>query len=125
MTPQPQLPKSSADRKAALLKAQQERCFHCRIQLNVSKTTGIPHPQDATIDHFIPLSRGGARGWPNRILFCKPCNGRKGNRLPTPEEMQRWNALRTSWPHLPFLDLSFAYNPWGLREPCQAVVVPT
>jgi len=74
ITPQPQLPKSSADRKAALLKAQQERCFNCRIQLNVSETTGIPHPQDATIDHFIPLSRGGARGWPNRILFCKPCN---------------------------------------------------
>jgi hypothetical protein len=44
------------------------------------------------------------------VLSCKPCNGRKGNRLPTPEEMQRWNALRTSWPHLPFLDLSFAYK---------------
>jgi 5-methylcytosine-specific restriction endonuclease McrA len=67
-------------------------------------------PQDATIHHFIPLSRGGARGWSNRVLSCRPCNGRKGNRLPTPEEAERWNALGMSWPHLACLDLSFAYK---------------
>jgi 5-methylcytosine-specific restriction endonuclease McrA len=110
MAQQPQLPKTNADRKAALLKAQQERCFYCSIHINISETSGSPHLQEATIDHFIPLSRRGARGWSNRVLSCKPCNGRKGNRLPTPEETERWNALGMSWPHLACLDLSFAYK---------------
>jgi 5-methylcytosine-specific restriction endonuclease McrA len=110
MAQQPQLPKTNVERKAALLKAQQHCCFYCSIRLTISEVTGSPHPEEATIDHFIPLSRGGARGWSNRVLSCKPCNGGKGDRMPTTEEMERWNALRTSWPHLPSLDLSFAFR---------------
>jgi hypothetical protein len=110
MAKQLKFPKTNADRKAALHKAQQECCFYCNVRLDISEPTGSEHPQVATIDHFIPLSRGGARGWSNRVLSCKPCNGRKGNRLPTPEEMERWNFLRISWPHLPPLDLKFAYK---------------
>jgi hypothetical protein len=110
MAQQLTLPKTNAERKAALLKTQQECCFYCRIRFNISDARGSQHPQDATIDHFIPLSRGGAKGWSNRVLSCRRCNGRKGNRLPMAEEMERWNALRISWPHLPCLDLNFAYK---------------
>jgi 5-methylcytosine-specific restriction endonuclease McrA len=113
MAQQPRLPRTNADRKAALLQAQQERCLYCSIPLNISGPAGSKDPQEATIDHFTPLSRGGARGWSNRVLCRKPCNSRKGNRLPTLEETERWNALGMSWPHLPCLDLSFAY-----KKPC-------
>jgi 5-methylcytosine-specific restriction endonuclease McrA len=35
-----------------------------------------------TIDHIVPLSRGGRSGWDNVVCCCRKCNGRKGNRLP-------------------------------------------
>lgn len=35
-----------------------------------------------TIDHVLPLSRGGKSTWENVVAACKQCNGKKGNRLP-------------------------------------------
>lgn len=35
-----------------------------------------------TLDHVIPLSRGGGHDWTNLVTSCVPCNNRKGNRLP-------------------------------------------
>jgi len=40
------------------------------------------HTDDLTREHIIPTSRGGEDGWMNCITACRPCNGRKGNRLP-------------------------------------------
>jgi 5-methylcytosine-specific restriction endonuclease McrA len=37
-----------------------------------------------TIEHIIPLSRGGRHHWMNVVTACRGCNHRKGNR--TPEE---------------------------------------
>lgn len=37
-----------------------------------------------TIEHVIPVSRGGTHGWTNVVTACRGCNHRKGNR--TPEE---------------------------------------
>jgi 5-methylcytosine-specific restriction endonuclease McrA len=37
-----------------------------------------------TIDHVLPLSRGGTSTWLNTVTACGKCNGRKANR--TPEE---------------------------------------
>lgn len=34
-----------------------------------------------TLDHIIPLSKGGARGSTNVTLACQDCNNEKGNRL--------------------------------------------
>ena len=42
---------------------------------------------DLTREHIVPTSRGGHDTWMNCITACRPCNGRKGNRLP--EEMSR------------------------------------
>jgi hypothetical protein len=39
-----------------------------------------------TIDHVIPLSRGGKHTWNNVVIACSTCNSRKGNK--TPEEAQ-------------------------------------
>lgn len=41
-------------------------------------------PQELTLDHVLPRSRGGSSGWDNLVACCRPCNNRKGDR--TPEE---------------------------------------
>lgn len=38
---------------------------------------------ELTIDHVIPVSRGGNPGsWENQVVACKRCNSRKANHLP-------------------------------------------
>ncbi|MES2229339.1 MAG: HNH endonuclease [Pseudomonadota bacterium] len=38
--------------------------------------------EDLTREHIVPTSRGGHDTWMNCITACRPCNGRKGNRMP-------------------------------------------
>ena len=42
---------------------------------------------DLTREHMRPASRGGRDTWMNCITACRPCNGRKGNRLPEEARM--------------------------------------
>ena len=51
------------------------RCQYCGRMLSVYA---------ATMDHLLPLCRGGRNAWENIVAACRPCNHRKGNR--TPEE---------------------------------------
>ena len=44
-------------------------------------------PEELTREHIVPVSRGGHDTWMNCITACKPCNGRKGNRLPEEARM--------------------------------------
>lgn len=39
-------------------------------------------PKTATLDHVLPLSRGGSDDPENLVLACHPCNQCKGNRTP-------------------------------------------
>jgi 5-methylcytosine-specific restriction endonuclease McrA len=39
---------------------------------------------ELTVEHILPVSRGGQYEWPNVVTACRSCNTRKGNR--TPEE---------------------------------------
>lgn len=34
-----------------------------------------------TVDHIVPISRGGTSTWENTIAACLSCNGKKSNRL--------------------------------------------
>lgn len=36
-----------------------------------------------SLDHVLPRSRGGPHSWENVVACCRPCNIRKGDRLPT------------------------------------------
>jgi hypothetical protein len=38
--------------------------------------------ETATVDHRIPLSRGGLDNDNNRVLACVPCNNKRGNTMP-------------------------------------------
>ena len=57
----------------ATLTRQEHRCLYCNQAF--SETT------PATIDHVIPLSRGGSHDASNIVAACKPCNSRKWNHL--------------------------------------------
>ena len=99
------LPRSNAGRKQALLLAQGGRCFFCLIEIFIPEPNE-PLPRDCvTVDHFVPRAEGGAKDWTNRVLCCSPCNSRKGHRLPTAEELNRWNELGKSWPLIRPVDL--------------------
>jgi len=47
-------------------------CQYCDEQL--------PHRNKCTVDHVIPISKGGRTNWENCVTACSPCNGRKGNK---------------------------------------------
>ena len=36
----------------------------------------------ATVDHILPVSRGGRSSWTNLVSACKGCNNRKADRTP-------------------------------------------
>ncbi len=50
-------------------------CQYCGAQ---------PGSAELSIDHVVPVSRGGRSTWTNCVLACLRCNKKKGNR--TPEE---------------------------------------
>jgi 5-methylcytosine-specific restriction endonuclease McrA len=39
--------------------------------------------KELTIDHIIPVSRGGKTEFENCVAACKTCNGKKGDKLPS------------------------------------------
>jgi 5-methylcytosine-specific restriction endonuclease McrA len=39
-----------------------------------------PGPEELTVDHVLPRSRGGLSTWENCVLACVPCNARKADR---------------------------------------------
>lgn len=57
------------------------KCYWC------TKLLTLP---EATLDHMIPLSRGGSNSPDNQVLACYSCNQTRGNNLPK----------RTKWQHV-------------------------
>jgi 5-methylcytosine-specific restriction endonuclease McrA len=51
--------------------------------------------RDYTIDHILPVSRGGKNTWGNTICACAACNQRKADRLPHEANMKLlWEPKR-------------------------------
>jgi len=50
--------------------------WHCQYCNTPHKTHQL------TFDHVIPRSLGGKTSWDNIVAACRPCNTRKGNKLP-------------------------------------------
>lgn len=59
-------------------------CFYC----------GEPVGAKATFDHVVPQAYGGVDEPNNIVLAHRRCNQMKGDRLPTPEEVERLLAQR-------------------------------
>lgn len=52
-----------------LIGFQDGRCVYCHLKIKL------------TVDHIVPLSRGGSHSWDNLVLACKRCNSSKHNKL--------------------------------------------
>jgi 5-methylcytosine-specific restriction endonuclease McrA len=63
---------------------QSGRCFYC----------DAPVGAKATVDHLIPRAYGGTDEPANIVLAHRRCNQRKGDRLPTQDEIARLTAQR-------------------------------
>lgn len=48
----------------------QYTCLYCDVQLNRAQ---------ATLDHVLPISKGGKTNFKNIVTACHTCNGKKGN----------------------------------------------
>lgn len=66
------------DRYRKLFLAQKGKCYLCGEPL-----TAI----NCSVDHVMPISKGGSKEKENLLLAHQPCNGAKGNRLPHKEEL--------------------------------------
>ncbi len=56
-------------------------CHYCKEE--ISREHHYSHPKRATIDHIIPLSKGGRRYlMSNVVVACNSCNLEKSDRLP-------------------------------------------
>lgn len=80
-------------------KAQDWRRKHFKRQLGLCaycKSPMVMEPENsrraATLDHVIPLSRGGEHHWENTVCACRICNHDKGN-LTAEEFADRRRAL--------------------------------
>ncbi len=65
-----------------------------------------------TLDHVIPLSKGGQHSWDNVVTACKGCNQRKSNRTPLEADMPL--CTKPKAPVHPAL--SFAEQFWRERQ---------
>lgn len=54
------------------------QCQICKARLKA--TARAPHPKAPTVDHIVPLSKGGKHERKNLQCACYECNVRKGNR---------------------------------------------
>jgi 5-methylcytosine-specific restriction endonuclease McrA len=55
------------------------RCFYCGTVTVSSDGTGPHLPQEATIDHIIPRSKGGRNRLTNAVLSCRACNNARAD----------------------------------------------
>jgi 5-methylcytosine-specific restriction endonuclease McrA len=90
----------------------ENRCQYCGAKFTSS---------ELSLDHVLPLSRGGVSSWENIVCACLSCNVKKGNRTPTEAGLKliatpqrpRWNPVgqftrsrwHASWKN--FLDVAY------------------
>lgn len=65
---------NAGKRRKELWNKQKARCFYCRCKM--TKTRGLPNT--VTLEHRLPLSRGGNHSRKNLAATCSTCNKAKG-----------------------------------------------
>lgn len=59
---------------------QQSRCIYCGVLMYPDLPRNHPHKE--SLEHLIPLSRGGLHSWENTVLACLACNHKKNDKTP-------------------------------------------
>ena len=70
------------DQKMIIQAKSGNKCCHCGAE----KYPGF----GATVDHFIPLNKGGSNDLKNLIMLCEDCNLEKGEDIVEPEEYLKY-----------------------------------
>lgn len=71
-----------------LLNMQEKKCLYCNKIFNKNIL------QDSkSIDHFIPVSKGGLNEFNNIVLCCRSCNSKKKNKLPQDFLKDRYSEI--------------------------------
>ena len=70
------------DTRRRIARKSNDKCCHC------GKTVFLHY--GATVDHFIPLSKGGTNRDINLIMLCDDCNQTKNNRILAPENYLKY-----------------------------------
>lgn len=70
--------------------AQKGKCFYCGKYLS-PWAWAADNPRGWTKDHFVPKSKGGAKGNNNVVIACHPCNRKKGANLPTQKQQRKFD----------------------------------
>jgi 5-methylcytosine-specific restriction endonuclease McrA len=69
-------------------------------------------PRELTLDHVIPVSRGGRKEWTNIVTACRRCNQKKGNRSPHEVDMTlKTRPTAPQWLPQPELSVAAAVTP--------------
>lgn len=63
-----------------LIAKESGRCRYCSVEVRKNWCEYVKHDDDATVDHIIPKSKGGANTMENYALACRRCNHAKGDR---------------------------------------------
>ncbi len=74
--------------KRAVLQRDRFTCAYCGVRPGDLQRGQTLNRQSFTIDHILPVSRGGKNSWGNTVCACAPCNQRKGNRTPHEANMR-------------------------------------
>jgi 5-methylcytosine-specific restriction endonuclease McrA len=79
--------------KSALKKKFGTRCYYCENEMDFSVGVGRKFNKNmATIEHLIPLARGGEHTWENTVLACRHCNlSKNAKSIEEFEEFQKEN----------------------------------
>ena len=78
---------------------QGERCAYCQRSMN-RYDRSIGGALKPSLDHVIPLSKGGADSFENTVAACRQCNGEKGAMMPE-EYRAIWQERRARLPATP------------------------
>ncbi|MGC9467719.1 MAG: HNH endonuclease [Anaerolineae bacterium] len=74
--------------REAVLRRDQYVCAYCGAQPGDRVRGRVLRKHDFTVDHILPISRGGKNTWGNTICACASCNQRKADRLPNEANMK-------------------------------------
>lgn len=58
-------------------------CYHCEQRFP---------KEELTMDHLVPLARGGKTSKKNCVVCCKECNNKKGNRMSVELTMEQMES---------------------------------
>lgn len=60
---------------AVILRDKSSVCVYCKVETNASRGA-----RGCTVDHIVPVSKGGRDELDNLVISCRSCNSRKGVR---------------------------------------------